>query len=737
MRIYRIIFIIILFIVFVAINIFLFARFLRLGNEPVYAILFLAGINLNLIALLILIFYVGKNILRLFIDKKRNIPGHRFQIQLVSIFVFLTLIPGIFLFIIGSGLVTGYIEKWLNPEGLSSLENAIKLAKLYYEDKKAMLLRDAREIADALRKGKDISLEKQSSPTVRWYIMDNPMDDLTKEAYLKGESGKEEGISSEVTKTPEGEYIRVALLVTDTSAIHGGTDKKVGAGISKVILVGSVKVPPEVTDAVERLKRDYEEQSLKLKWKMPLKINFVLTFGFFTLLIIMLALWTGFRTSKKITGPIKDLTEATMEVASGNLEVKIKNEEERKDEISYLIQNFNIMIEQLKESKKRLQEAYAETETQRIRLSSILENIHTGVIFIDGSGTVVSMNRASERILSIDASELIGRSYRAILEHIFGRESREGTSINSDYREFENLIKGIKIKELKGIEREIRINVNNKPVILRVFITSLRMPQEIGLIVVFDDITDIVNAQRAMAWQEIASRIAHEVKNPLTPIQLSTERLIKKWQNKDSDFDEVFMRSTKAIIKEVESLKRLVADFSQFGRMPHIDKKIVDIREILKEVYYLYSGFKEITITIDMPSHAVFAEIDPEQLKRVFINIMDNAIEAINNSDQLRGLVEKATIGEGASINKGNIHIDLTVNKETETLTISIADNGPGIPDEIKDKLFMPHFTTKKGGTGLGLAIANRIVTEHRGVIRIKDNEPRGSIFLIELPVKG
>jgi len=713
MKIYKVILILLLFVLFISVNVFLFARFTKLGNEPLYALLFLAGINLNLLALLILVFYVGKNIIRLYIERKKNIPGHRFQIQLVSIFVILTLIPGIFLFIIGSGLVTGYIERWLTPQSLSSFEDLIKLAKIYYEEKKEFLRTEGLRLKAELPwrislEAREVDMARGPSQRVTYWeilhISDSgeivtssgrslKKDDLLKEALSKGEA-------TDVYKGPDGEYIRVAL------AIPGNGKRN--------LLLGSLKVPAEVTELVERLRNDYEDATMKLKWKFPLKINFILIFGFFTLLIIMLALWTGLKISRRITEPVRELTEATMEVASGNLDVRIKHGEDRNDEISYLIQNFNIMIEELRESKRSLHNAYIEAEGQRLRLSSILENINTGVLFINEAGIIISMNRAAERILSISQVDYLGKHYRQLIEYI-GSE------------ELEAFIKSIRIKDLKGMEREIKLNLKEKSLILRVFITTLRLPtkaekQPVGLIVVFDDITDIVNAQKVIAWQEIASRIAHEVKNPLTPIKLSTERLIKKWQNRDSDFDEVFETSTRTIIKEVESLRKLVSDFSQFGRLPQVNKNRVDLRGVLKDVYDLYRGYSDIRFHLEYPEEPVMVEIDAEQVKRAVINIVDNAVEVLTDARYERS-------------EAGNISIKLY--EESERVVISIADDGPGIPDDIKDKLFMPHFTTKKGGSGLGLAIAQRIITEHRGFIKVKDNLPKGSVFLIELPQRG
>jgi two-component system, NtrC family, nitrogen regulation sensor histidine kinase NtrY len=202
----------------------------------------------------------------------------------------------------------------------------------------------------------------------------------------------------------------------------------------------------------------------------------------------------------------------------------------------------------------------------------------------------------------------------------------------------------------------------------------------------------------------------------LTPIQLSTEHMIKKWQSKDEDFGKIFDRSTKAIIKEVESLKNLVNDFSRFGKMPEIRKTAVSISAIAAEVINLYKDYKDVVITMSSRGEETPVELDPEQFKRVIINIVGNAIQAMQS--------------------KGKVDIRIEYDVPANRVLIDIADNGPGIRDEDKEKLFLPYFSTKKDGTGLGLAIASKVVTDHRGYIRILDNDPRGTIFSIELPIK-
>jgi two-component system nitrogen regulation sensor histidine kinase NtrY len=283
--------------------------------------------------------------------------------------------------------------------------------------------------------------------------------------------------------------------------------------------------------------------------------------------------------------------------------------------------------------------------------------------------------------------------------------------------ELQNLVKGIEGREFRRVKKEIKATAGGRKVIIRVFITSLRDSQKyIGLLVVFDDLTDIIRAEKALTWQEVARRIAHEIKNPLTPIKLSTERMVKKWESRDDDFDHVFDRSTKTIIKEVEDLKRLVDEFSRFGMMPEINKTLTPMPTVIDEVVNLYKGYKGVEINVSIPEENPPVELDGEQFKRVMKNIFDNAIDAISH--------------------EGRIDVKLQFDVPSNRVYIDIADNGPGIRDEDKEKLFLPYFSTKKHGTGLGLAIADRIIAEHRGNIRIRDNEPKGTVFTIAIPIK-
>jgi two-component system nitrogen regulation sensor histidine kinase NtrY len=234
----------------------------------------------------------------------------------------------------------------------------------------------------------------------------------------------------------------------------------------------------------------------------------------------------------------------------------------------------------------------------------------------------------------------------------------------------------------------------------------------LGMLVVLEDLTEVIKAQKTEAWQEVARRIAHEIKNPLTPIKLSTERLIKKWHQKDADFGPVFEKSTRTIIAEVDGLRNLVDIFSKYGTMPEISKTPTALGEVIDTVVSLYRGYKDIRLNVTVDEEMSPVSIDREQFKRVLINIFDNAIRAMRNT----GTITVSAHGTDHSV------------------AIEIADTGPGIPDDEKEKLFLPYFSKRKDGTGLGLAIANKIIADHGGRIVVRDNAPSGSIFTIEIP---
>lgn len=632
-------------------------------------------LNLTVIALLVLMFFVAKSFIKLYIERRHRVLGYKFKTKLVVILVILTLIPATILFLVAGGLITNYMDRWFVPQIKQPLESSIEIAKSVYEIERNRLLLYGK----ALRAGKAIKGEYTVTHLSR--MPRHPTE--TVRAAFEGKEG------TEVVSGRQGDIIRAVI----PEYAH---DKQTG------VMVIEYLIPAAITENVEEVKGAYEYFLALEAWKLPIKVNYLLILGFFTLLVIFMALWVALRISRGITEPIQQLAQATELVAAGNLDTEI--DIKREDEIGLLINSFNHMVRELKEGKETLHSAYLESDRRRLFMENILDNINSGVILLNTNGEILMISKRACEIINITPEQAINRHYRHLM-----------SQINS--QELQNLVSGIEGREFKPVQKEIKAVIGDKKAILLVFITSLKDAQNyIGLLVVFEDLTEVIEAQKALTWQDVARKIAHEIKNPLTPIKLSTERMIKKWERKDTDFDEVFHRSAKTIVKEVDSLKRLVDEFSRFGKMPAMHKTPVSLAAIVNEVVNLYRDYKSILITVSFPDDIPPVELDGEQFRRVLINIFDNAIQALTNS--------------------GRIDVSVGFEKSLNRSYIEIADNGPGIRDEDKEKLFLPYFSTKKTGTGLGLAIANRIIKEHGGFIRVRDNEPEGTVFTIEIPIK-
>lgn len=651
-------------------------HYMRVQNATFFAkMLIFILLNLNLLALLVLMFFVGKNLLKIYLERKHKVLGYKFKTKFVVVLVVLTMIPSVFLFIVSSGVVTNYLDRLFDPQIRQPLTLSVELAKSAYEMQREQTLSYARAIASGKTAPENYKVQ---------FLTESPEN--ASETVKAGFDGK---AGVEVISGEKGDIIRAVA-----PEFQGNRQKG-------IIVVESF-IGKEISENTEKIKEAYRSYVTLESWKRPIKTNYLLVLSFFTLLTIFMALWAALRISRGITDPIQILAQATEEVAKGNLEINVAVE--REDEIGLLVSSFNNMVKELKESKESLQRAWTESDRRRLIIESILENIHSGVISLDTAGNILTINSAACGILGISPEEVLNKNYSLLLSMLQSEELKE-------------TVKNIRVDNFKAVDKELRVMVGEKRVLLRIFITTLGNSKNfLGTLAVFDDLSEIVRAQKALAWQEVARRIAHEIKNPLTPIKLSTDHMIKKWQNADADFGQVFERSTKTIIKEVESLKRLVNEFSRFGKMPEITKAPARISPIIEGVVNLYRDYKGLEIRIERRENEPLVELDAEQFKRVIINIVDNAIQAMQS--------------------KGKIDIVVKYDIASNRVYVDICDDGPGIREEDKERLFLPYFSTKKDGTGLGLAIASRVVAEHRGYIRIKDNKPHGTIFTVELPIR-
>ncbi|MGH7394150.1 MAG: sensor histidine kinase, partial [Candidatus Methylomirabilales bacterium] len=443
--------------------------------------------------------------------------------------------------------------------------------------------------------------------------------------------------------------------------------------------------------------------------KNPIKGIYIMLFLMVTLVVLFAAIWTAVHLAQGITAPIQQLAEATRAVAAGNLNYRVQVQAD--DEIGILVDSFNQMTGDLLRSKAELtganldlQRTNVELGQRRAYMERVLESLAAGVLSLDAAGVVNTMNPAAARILGLDPPAVLGRSYTD------GFPEAESAPIR-------HLIERMAVEGQGSMDEQVALARNGQVVTLVVNIRSLtdRTGTYLGMVVVVDDITQLLRAQQAMAWREVARRIAHEIKNPLTPIKLSTQRLRKKFTERAPDYERVFDECTRTIIQEVDGLQGLVDEFSRYARMPASAPRPGDLHPVIASVVRLYSGLgRGIELHTDLDPHLPPVTLDPDQMKRVLINLVNNAVAAVGEAGRVT-LRTRSLPGEGK-------------------VEVEVTDTGVGIPPEDRERLFLPYFSTKKSGTGLGLAIVYRIVTEHGGTIRVEGNEPRGTRMVMTFP---
>lgn len=637
-------------------------------------------INLSVLALLILVFFVGRTLIKLYLERKKGVSGHRFQTKLVTIFVLLVSIPGIVLFVLTSRIVTGTIERLFTIQSQAPLESSVEIAAEIYEKEKARVLKLALKLAKQKNRIKQ-SFDEDLTVTILKSDSYTENSELIKNAF----AGKPD---TDIIAENKEEIVRAAAPVFKEDRV------------TQIVVVES-RLSSALVENMRMVRTAFEEYKSLESIKTPLKTVYFLALALVTMFVIFIVLWTALNVAKGITGPIQALAEATRRVAEGRFDTEIPVTSN--DEIGTLTQAFNQMVNELKIGRQRLKSAYADVDSKRLILEGIMSNIATGVICLDNAGNVLTINDAACNILGIPQQDPSNLTSRDLLEHIESEELRE-------------ILRNLRKREFSGKSWQLKATIKGESAILRLFLANLKDTEgnPTGVLVVFDDLTEVVKAQRAYAWQEVARRMTHEIKNPLTPIKLSAERLLKKHREGAADLDNVIEASLLTITNEVEALRSMVNEFSRFGKMPDLKIGSVHIREVIDEVSNLYQGYKDLSVITLVENGIPPVRIDREQIKRALINLLDNAVEAVERN--------------------GKIWLNAHYDHENKTLRLIVADNGSGIRPEDRDRLFLPHFSTKKSGTGLGLAIVNKIVSDHHGVIHVEDNTPAGIRFVLELP---
>lgn len=678
----------------------------------VNSIFFFGLMNVNIVLIMLLLFLVFRNAVKLILDEKKGKMGSRLKTRLVFCFILFAIIPTVFLFTISAFYIKNSFDKWFSIKVGETLQRSIEVVKNYYENTEKNATHFARKIAFSME---GVARNPEA--------LNRKLQDARMEYGLDAVEYHADAFSPRLISVhPErGEVIPPASLEALQRVFAGKNECKVlnvGAGelircgaflgVGKGVIFVDYFIPMGLASQLSEITLTYEDYKSDNPLNYPIKSTYFAILSMVTLLILFTATWTGFYVAKRLTVPIEELSRGTEQIAHGNLDYEIPLS--GSDEMATLIISFNRMTRDLKQNKREIEATHENLKTmneevdhRRRYIEVLLESVQSGVISLDEHGKISMVNHAAAELLRIPSPDLVGKPYWAIIpeEH------------RSEFRDILYAVYGT----AKPIRRELRIRTPaNEWVTLLVTLSVLRdeSKRQMGVVAVFDDVTEIQKMERMIAWREVAKRIAHEIKNPLTPIQLSVQRLRRRYLDTIED-DGTFDEATSIILKEVDALKTLVSEFSSFARLPEIQQVPDDLNEIALEAVNLFrAAHEKIIFELVLAENLPPMELDRSQLKRVLINLFDNAVAAMKGS--------------------GTITVGTEHDTELGLVRFTVADEGCGLTEGVYTQWFEPYFSTKEEGTGLGLAIVQRIVADHGGFVRVSANEPQGTRFSIEFP---
>jgi len=674
-----------------------------------------------------LVFVLARNIIKLVVERRRALPFARFRAKLVAILLVMTIVPAVLVLIAGSEFIRTSIDNWFNAPMEDILSSANRIAGDYYHERQMLVSDQASRIArtlstvdlgsadvNAIRNLLSPDVTRQRVKMVQVFKVDGaarpgvePVVDVVATEMPTGYSRASAQRLAARALAEHAEARSVEALGSSGDLLHSAIVIAAKDGKATGVVVATDYLTGDLAERSRRMTQAYENYNQLRVLKRPLTGVYLSFFLMVTLLILVGSTWMGLYLAKRITRPVQMLAAAAREIGAGRLDQRV--EPQSNDEFGSLVEAFNAMAGELAVSRRKvdrstieLERKHQEVEGRRRYIETILDRITTGVVSVDAGGTITTINGAAARLLGVDRSS-VGQPARAALDR-------------ADLQPIAALVAGA---SRSGGEpaQEMAISRDGHEIHLAVAATALvgESGASEGAVLVLDDVTPLIRAQKVAAWREVARRLAHEIKNPLTPIQLCAERLRRHFSGAPAAAKALVDECTTTIVGEVESLKGLVDEFSQFARMPAPRTVPTDLGQLITETLTLYNGlFAEVNIVRRFAEAVPLVRLDAEQIRRVIINLVDNAIEAMER--------------------RGGIVVETQVDRANSVARVVVADDGPGIPPAERDKLFLPYYSTKRRGSGLGLAIVRRIVAEHGGSIEVADNTPRGTRFTIELP---
>ena len=669
------------------------------GDSNRYLVLVL--LNIDLVLLVTLTIIVTRNLVKLWSRKKSGQLGSQLHTRIVVIFSFLAAIPAVVVAIFGAIFFTVGIENWFSSRVESALNKSESVASAYLIQGQNQIGLEANDVANiistsvfnyndmfALEKLVNrIAFERKLTEVIVYnnkgeILAKNELSFLFKsparDKMFKLSSEKKELIIN-FSDSAEEKTIS-AMIPIDISA-------------SNLLYISKFKDIGVVSDINDVKRAVYEYRSVENK-REGLHITFTMVFLVVALLLMLVAVFIGLNFANGIVTPITNLANAAGRVSEGDLDVRVPNLN-KKDEISDLSDIFNKMTEQLSNQREALLNANTQLESRRIFTETVLSGVTAGVIGIDKNEKIFIPNKSAIELLNLNIDNVVGMSFIDAIPEM--SELFKKAKQNSD-----SITKG-----------NIVISRNNKKIILMTQVSVEKNKNKIfGYVVTFDDMTELLQAQRIAAWSDVARRIAHEIKNPLTPIQLAADRLKKKYSNHIKYEPNIFFSCINTIIRQVDGMRNMVNEFSSFARMPSPVLKRTNLNELVTGLGSLSIVSRDdIKVSINVPQKPLYAQVDSNQIRQALLNLISNSINSID---------EKS---ENKSYSNTEKKLIINLSKKKNAYHISVSDNGEGLPNKNVENLTDPYVTNRKDGTGLGLAIVKKIMEDHKGSLNLESLE--------------
>ncbi len=679
------------------------------------------AINVNIVLLAIVFYLIARNLLKLSYERRRHVLGVNLKTKLITSFIVLSL-PAMGFHLFASYFIATNLESWLKGQQESVIHSAQNVSEAYHQNLRKTMELQYLIWANHLKENKGelntLTPLKNVEADVSLYSEDQEL----LYQWLKNE------ISQTYWSSPsfnEWYQIKSKNQIWFTEELNERIVyryiRPVSLNNQQMFLEVYFAAPPNASGAISEIIAQGHNTRFLTESEDLVRGYYLIIFLLMTLFIIFVATWLAFYLARGFVQPIEDLALATQRVSEGELGFQVKLQGPLDKDFALLMKSFNSMSRDLLEHQialnkttNNLQESHRTLESHIRFVELVLENITTGVMSLDVDGHIEILNHTAKQMLQLKPGGETGKHYRDVL-------------VDESLDKFEEMVEHIETEKERSISRNLLVHKKDGPVEVSATLLLLQSSEgkSAGMVCVYNNITEIQRLQRARAWREVARRIAHEIKNPLTPIQLSAERIKRKYAGEVSD-DVALHQSTQTIINEVQQLKRMVSEFSNFAKIPESNPQMNDLNQIIRNTLHLYHDNMpaRISLTTELSDTLPKLPLDSEQMRRVIINLVDNSISSIEKKGTLSRI-----FSQGKIIIRTRHFPDLNI------ISMEVEDNGTGIVPEISDYLFEPYTTTKEHGTGLGLTIVSQTVSDHNGFTRFRNLETGGVCFTIELPV--